>query len=84
MSFQVTHTLDLGVLGEAEVTVEYDYSPGRPGKMYLRNGDPGYPPEPALVDIISILWDGHNLIKIIPQSALSDIQDTILSNHSEA
>ena len=29
-----------------EWTAHYDYSPGRPAVMYLRNGDPGYPEDP--------------------------------------
>jgi hypothetical protein len=32
---------------DEEWTVDYDYSPGRPGVHTLRNGDPGYPDEPA-------------------------------------
>jgi hypothetical protein len=31
---------------EEEWTAHYDYSPGRPAVMYLRNGDPGYPEDP--------------------------------------
>lgn len=27
------------------------YSPGRPAVMYLRNGDPGYPEEPAEIEL---------------------------------
>jgi hypothetical protein len=38
-------TVTLGALGKQRV--RFDYTPGRPGCMYLRNGDPGYPEEPA-------------------------------------
>lgn len=31
--------------------VEGHYSPGRPGRMYLSNGDPGYPSEPPEFEI---------------------------------
>ena len=34
--------------------VEFDYSPFRPGRMYMPNGDPGYPDEPAEMEITSI------------------------------
>ena len=44
--------------GEAEYTAHFDYSPGRPGKMYLRNGDPGYPDEPAELDITDLERNG--------------------------
>lgn len=32
--------------GEAEYTAWFDYSPGRPGRNYMPNGDPGYPDDP--------------------------------------
>lgn len=35
-----------------KIEIEYRYSPGDPGCMYQRNGDPGWPPEPAEVDLI--------------------------------
>lgn len=38
-------SVEIEVGGHA-LRVEYEYSPGRPGRMYLRNGDPGYPDEP--------------------------------------
>ncbi len=34
-----------------EFEVEFDYSVGRPAVMYLKNGDPGYPEEPAELDV---------------------------------
>lgn len=40
-------TLDFGCLGERDVEVTGIYTPGTPAVMYLRNGDPGYPEEPA-------------------------------------
>jgi hypothetical protein len=50
-TFETTITLDDI---EVEVEVAYDFSPGSPGCMYKRNGDPGDPPEPDEVDITSI------------------------------
>ncbi len=41
--------------------VEFDYSPGRPGKMYLRNGDPGYPDEPAEVEVTRIEFQSRQV-----------------------
>lgn len=38
-------------LGNWTLDVEGHYSPGRPGRMYLRNGDPGYPDEPPEFEI---------------------------------
>jgi len=34
-------------IGGQQLRCEYDCSPGRPGVHTLRNGDPGYPDEPA-------------------------------------
>jgi hypothetical protein len=45
-------------LGDATVIVEYEYTPGRPGMRTLRNGDPGYPDEPAEVVIVQVLVNG--------------------------
>jgi hypothetical protein len=55
----ITWTLDFGILGEHDVVVEYDYSPGAPGRTY---GPPEdcYPDEPPEVDFLKVdgtpLW----------------------------
>lgn len=36
-----------------------EYDEGRPAVMYLRNGDPGYPEEPAELNIQSLSIVGH-------------------------
>jgi hypothetical protein len=48
-------TLNFGCLGEREVEITGQYSPGRPQVNYLRNGDPGYPEEPAEFEGDSIM-----------------------------
>jgi hypothetical protein len=40
--------------------VEFNYSPGRPGCHTLRNGDPGYPEEPAEIEILGIKLEGND------------------------
>ena len=37
---------------DLEVEVEFDYFPGTPDVMYMRNGDPGYPGDPEEVSVI--------------------------------
>ena len=37
---------------EIDLSLEFDYSPGRAAVMYLRNGDPGYPEEPAECELL--------------------------------
>jgi hypothetical protein len=62
--------------GEHDYTVWFDYSPGRPGKMYLRNGDPGYPDEPPELEITEIERDnwGEPISDDDGQCILSDEQ----------
>ena len=40
-------------LGDIAMTVRFNYTPGRPAVMYLRNGDPGHPADPAEVEFVS-------------------------------
>ena len=51
-------TIDTGVTlldgEELDVVVTFVYTPPTPGRMYERNGDPGYPPEPAEVEVLRI------------------------------
>lgn len=81
-TFSQTTTLDFGSLGEHEVEVQYTYSPGRPGEMYLRNGDPGYPPDPAEAEIIAVYLFGLDILSQLPDKSYDSLHDTIISNHS--
>ena len=38
-----------------DVVVGYDFSPGRPGRHTMPNGDPGYPDDPSELQIYSIV-----------------------------
>lgn len=80
--FSQSPTLDFGVLGEQVVIVDYYYTAGRPGKMYLRNGDPGYPDEPAMVEIQNVYLHGLDVLKYLSADANIALLDTITSNHS--
>ena len=42
---------DIGA--EIEVEIAFNFTPGRPAVMYLRNGDPGYPADPAEIEFVS-------------------------------
>ena len=52
--------IDLG-RGETEYTARFDYRPGRPGRNYMPNGDPGYPADPAELYVISLERDGRTV-----------------------
>ena len=62
------------ILGDATVMVEYEYSPGRPGVHTLRNGDPGYPDEPAELALLNVLINGCmcDVQDVIPQAVIDD------------
>ena len=55
---KISIIFDFGILGEKEVEVKYQYSPGTPDVMYLPNGDPGYPGDPAELEILDVTLDG--------------------------
>jgi hypothetical protein len=39
---------------EVLVTVDAEFTAGCAGRMYMSNGDPGYPDEPDEVDIVTV------------------------------
>ncbi len=45
-----THHITVAHPHGTYVRIWFSYTPGRPAVMYLRNGDPGYPAEPAEVE----------------------------------
>jgi hypothetical protein len=41
----------------SKLVICFDYTKGRPGRMYERNGDPGYPDDPEELDITDVqVW----------------------------
>ena len=60
-----------------KVNIDYDYSKGHPAVMYLSNGDPGYPAEPAevVMNEISIGEDDQNVIDHLDQSFLNKCEE---------
>lgn len=65
----MSRTVDLGQAGELEVTVKYTYSPGTKDVMYLPNGDPGYPGDPAVFDVLEISCEGINITDLLVGNA---------------
>jgi len=67
-----------GMDWEAEYEITFRFRPGRPAKMYLRNGDPGYPADPDEIEFISIKPDAgdHGAFTDLAQQGLeSDAQE---------
>ena len=77
---------------DLEVRVTFTYTPGMPGKMYLRNGDPGYPEEPAEVEIDEVIVRSYRMGKVeeinikdaLSKPALDKIEEELLETDWEA
>ena len=68
--------------GSIEVTykglifqVDYDYTPERSGVWTLPNGDPGYPDEPAELDIEAIKLCGIDIYDLLSQDTINQIDE---------
>lgn len=53
------------ILGDQQIEVKFDYTPADPGVHTLPNGDPGYPPNPEEVEIISIHWGDTDVTDLV-------------------
>jgi hypothetical protein len=58
--------------------VRYWYEAGLPGLVYRPNGDPGYPEEPAEVEIYSVQIQGIEVIDLISKETLEAIKTKLL------
>lgn len=57
---KTTHTIVAEYDDGQEIEITFELRPGRPAKMYLRNGDPGYPAEPDEIEFQSArIWNGR-------------------------
>jgi hypothetical protein len=54
--------------------VSFTYSAGRPGRNYMPNGDPGYPDEPAELDVFSVKVDGIDVGSQLTESQADHIE----------
>ena len=77
----LTHTVDCGSFGEIEFELRCSFSPGRDERLYMPNGDPGYPAEDPELDIEHMTYfDGqdrpHNcdwMIPLLPEDTYDDL-----------
>ncbi|MFA5165391.1 MAG: hypothetical protein WC481_07500 [Candidatus Omnitrophota bacterium] len=62
---------------DGELFVVFSFYPGSPGRMYLRNGDPGFPDEPSEIEIISVSTskDSFDIFGILSDKSLEDIEE---------
>lgn len=56
------------------LVVEARVWPGTPGTLYRRNGDPGDPPEPAEVEVLSVTRSGVEWLGELPRAVLERVE----------
>ena len=69
---------DTIAIDDVELEIQFSYTPGRPAVMYLPNGDPGYPADPAEVDIEEIHVWGVDVTKSVPDRIYDYLKERIL------
>ena len=59
--------------------VQYDYSAAVPGRMYLRNGDPGDPPESEEITINEVYVENStdNILEFLSDGTLENLEAQI-------
>jgi hypothetical protein len=75
MRISLDHSCNVPGFGEYDMKVEIEYHSGRPGRWYMPNGDPGYPPEPDEIEILDVLVDGKPLEGIERETVIDFLQD---------
>lgn len=73
--------------GDTIATITGKYYPPRAGRMYLSNGDPGYPDEPAEFDIETFEVGGEDILDALSNVFVQkqdgtyvEYLDTVLDN----
>ena len=61
-----------------EIEVQWEITPGDPGCMYQRNGDPGWPPEPDDVEIVGAFIPGSRIVLALSAEDAERIATQIL------
>lgn len=68
---------------DVELQLTGNYMPRQPGKMYMSNGDPGYPDEPAEFDIIEAEITKGTVLDLILQLDTGVVLDTLANRAIE-
>lgn len=78
--------IELALDGEVW-NLEFEYSPGTPGRNYMPNGDPGYPAEPAEWTIQRAFYrhpDTDSLVELTSLWISLELEDRFADELSEA
>jgi hypothetical protein len=65
------------------VTLGFFYQPGSPGRMYMPNGDPGYPPDPEEFEIQEVWLRGVDICPILSEEQIEDIASAAIELHAD-
>jgi hypothetical protein len=72
---------------QIEVEVEMDYYRGCEMRMYMRNGDPGYPAEPPEAEVqkvfIGLNDQRRDISDLLSPDEISDLEDQFLEDEPE-
>lgn len=63
---------------QAEVTVTYHYEKAYPGKWTLSNGDPGYPDEPAYMEILKVEYNGQDVTPSFDDRMIEELEELMI------
>jgi len=74
--------VDREVLG-LPVHVKYTYLPGRVGAAYMVDGSPGYPAEPAEVEIIDVDIKGVSVNEYLTDEQIRELEDVLIDIREE-
>jgi hypothetical protein len=69
--------------GELDITVTGDYRAGVKGRLYLKNGDPGYPDEPEEFEITKIEHLGKDITDQVPIEDYDGIEERCIVKINE-
>jgi len=65
-----------------DLYIEYEWSEYIPEKMYLSNGDPGYPAEGGDFDIYAVLVGEIDIIGLLSDKTISEIAEKFQNENS--
>lgn len=69
---------------EIELEIDASCSPGDPGCHTLRNGDPGYPPEPPEAELIKVTRLDNKELFLLTDEECESAMEKALDGASEA
>jgi hypothetical protein len=66
-----------------DLYIEYNYTPYDPGRMYMSNGDPGYPPEGGEFELTAVSIDGSDILDLLSEEIQQELIDQYIEEGLE-